>query len=195
MPASHLSTLAREHTLDRLDRERFDCAVIGGGIAGAGIAREASLRGLSVALLEAEDFASGTSSRSSKLIHGGLRYLAMGDMALVRTTALERKEIFRLAPHLAVRRWMVVPTRGYGGLLTMRAAITTYEKLGAVEPEDRHQNWSAEDLEREEPMVNRAPIPRRVARSRSKTFRSPCMAAKSWASPGSRATASASSPR
>jgi glycerol-3-phosphate dehydrogenase len=79
----------------------------------------------------------------------------MGDMALVRTTALERKEIFRLAPHLAVRRWMVVPTRGYGGLLKMRAAITTYEKLGAVEPEDRHRNWSTEDMEREEPLLNR----------------------------------------
>ena len=63
--------------------------------------REASRRGLRVALLEARDFAAGTSSRSSKLIHGGLRYLAMGDVPLVRSTALERKEVHRLAPHLA----------------------------------------------------------------------------------------------
>ncbi|MDJ0790098.1 MAG: FAD-dependent oxidoreductase, partial [Myxococcota bacterium] len=75
----------RDSTLDRAERETFDLAVIGGGITGAGIAREAALRGLSVALLEARDFASGTSSRSSKLIHGGLRYLAMGDVALVRS--------------------------------------------------------------------------------------------------------------
>ena len=75
--------------------------MIGGGITGAGIAREAALRGLRVALVEARDFAAGTSSRSSKLIHGGLRYLALGDVALVRTTALERKQVHRIAPHLA----------------------------------------------------------------------------------------------
>ena len=149
-----LSTTARDATLDRLERESFDCAVIGGGISGAGVARAATLRGLSVALLEAEDFASGSSSRSSKLIHGGLRYLAMGDVGLVRTTALERKEIFRLAPHLAARRWMVVPTRGYASLLKMRAGITAYEKLGAVEGEDLHRNWGAAEIEREEPAID-----------------------------------------
>ncbi len=155
MATGAISTAARGETTDRLERERFDCIVIGGGISGAGIAHEASQRGLSVALLDAEDFASGTSSRSSKLIHGGLRYLAMGDVALVRTTALERKEIFRLAPHLARRRWMVVPARSYAGLLKLRAGIATYEKLGAVEGDDLHRNWSRRDLEREEPIVDR----------------------------------------
>ncbi len=154
--APAISTLARSATIDRLEREHFDCVVIGGGITGAGIAREASLRGLSVALLEAEDFGSGSSSRSSKLIHGGLRYLAMGDVALVRSTALERKEIFRLAPHLAERRWLVVPTRSRAGLFKVRAGITTYEKLGAVEGEDLHRNWSRRDLEREEPLIDRS---------------------------------------
>ena len=151
-----LETPARSATLDRLERERFDCAVIGGGISGAGVAREATLRGLSVALLEAEDFASGTSSRSSKLIHGGLRYLAMGDVALVRTTALERKQIFRIAPHLAERRWMVVPVRSYASLLKLRAAVTIYEKLGAVEGPDLHRNWGASEIEREEPALDTA---------------------------------------
>jgi glycerol-3-phosphate dehydrogenase len=151
-----MSSADRSSTLDRLERERFDCAVIGGGITGVGIAREATLRGLSVALLEAEDFASGTSSRSSKLIHGGLRYLAMGDIALVRETALERKEIHRLAPHLAERRWMVVPTRSLAGLVKVRAGITTYEKLGAVEGADLHRNWSRRDLETEEPLLDRS---------------------------------------
>ena len=149
-----LDTCARSATLDRLERERFDLAVIGGGISGAGVAREASQRGLSVALLEAEDFASGTSSRSTKLIHGGLRYLAMGDVSLVRTTALERKQIFRLAPHLAERRWMVVPARSWAGLLKIRAGVTAYEKLGAVEGPDRHRNWGVREIEREEPLLD-----------------------------------------
>src|SRR3990172_142355 len=149
-----LATPARSATLDRLERESFDCAVIGGGISGAGVAREASLRGLSVALLEGEDLGSGPWSRSSKLIHGGLRYLAMGDVALVRKTALERKQIFRMAPHLCERRWMVVPARSYASLLTIRAGVLTYEKLGAVEGEDLHRNWSSEDLRREEPAID-----------------------------------------
>jgi len=155
MTEAALSTPRRDATLDRLERERFDLAVVGGGISGAGIAREAARRGLSVALLEAEDFAAGTSSRSSKLIHGGLRYLAMGDVALVRTTALERKVIHRLAPHLAVPRWLVVPTRSYAGFLKTRAGVTTYEKLGSVADADRHRNWSRDELAREEPLLDR----------------------------------------
>ena len=145
----------RERTMDRLESERFDVAVIGGGIGGAGIAREAARRGLSVALLEAQDFAAGTSSRSSKLIHGGLRYLAMGDVPLVRTTALERKEVRRIAPHLAEPRWMVVPARSRASLLKFQVGITTYEKLGAVEGADLHRSWSREDLAREEPLLDR----------------------------------------
>jgi glycerol-3-phosphate dehydrogenase len=148
-----ISTLDREPALDSLERQRFDCVVIGGGITGAGIAYEAARRGVSVALLEAADFASGTSSRSSKLIHGGLRYLAMGDVMLVREVARERKVIHTVAPHLAEPRWLVVPTHSRRGLLALRAAIGTYEKLGAVEEQDRHENWEAEDLEREEPLI------------------------------------------
>jgi len=154
--SSALSTAARAETMDRLEREAFDMVVIGGGISGAGVVREAAQRGLRVALLEAEDFAVGTSSRSSKLIHGGLRYLAMGDIRLVRKTALERKEIFRLAPHLAVRRWLVVPTRSYPEMLKMRAAISLYEMLGKVEGEDRHHNWKSADMAREEPVIDRS---------------------------------------
>jgi len=154
-----ISTLDRERTLQALESERFDLVVIGGGITGAGLARRATLSGLSVALLEGEDFASGTSSRSSKLIHGGLRYLAMGDVGLVRETALERKAIFRLAPHLAERRWMVLPVQSRAALLKFRAAVTLYEKLGSVEREDLHHNWSSRDLEREEPLLDRSRFP------------------------------------
>ena len=146
----------RERAASALEAETFDLAIIGGGITGAGLAREAGLRGLSVALFESEDFASGTSSRSSKLIHGGLRYLALGDVALVRERALERKVIFRLAPHLAERRWMVLPVHSRTALLKFRAAITTYEKLGAVERDDLHQNWGEDELAREEPELDRS---------------------------------------
>lgn len=149
----------RERLLDALEQERFDCVVIGGGITGAGIARAAARRGLSVALLEAGDFAAGTSSRSSKLIHGGLRYLAMGDVALVRETALERKEVHRLAPHLAEPRWMLVPARSWASLLKFRAGLGTYEALGAVAEADRHQNWNAEELARSEPLLRRERTP------------------------------------
>ena len=154
-PAGALATASRPALLRRLGEERFDLAVIGGGITGAGLAREAALRGLKVALLEARDFASGTSSRSSKLIHGGLRYLAMGDVALVRSSALERKVIHRIAPHLAEPRWMVVPAKGYAGLMKLRAGITAYEKLGAVEETDLHRNWSKRELAEHEPLLRR----------------------------------------
>jgi glycerol-3-phosphate dehydrogenase len=149
-----LGAASREVAFDRLESDVFDCVVIGGGISGAGIAREAALRGLTVALVEARDFASGTSSRSSKLIHGGLRYLALGDVATVRQTALERKIIHRLAPHLAEPCWMLVPARSRAGLAKMRVGLTAYEKLGAVEERDRHHNWSTLDLERGEPTLD-----------------------------------------
>jgi glycerol-3-phosphate dehydrogenase len=154
--ASLISVTERGRAADALESQRFDLAIIGGGITGAGLAREAALRGLSVALFEAEDFAAGTSSRSSKLIHGGLRYLALGDVGLVRESALERKVIHRLAPHLAERRWMVLPVHSRAALLKFRAAITAYEKLGAVERDDTHQNWGVEELAREEPALDRS---------------------------------------
>jgi glycerol-3-phosphate dehydrogenase len=158
-----LSALERSSRLDALERGAFDLAVIGGGITGAGLAALAARRGLRVALLEADDFASGTSSRSSKLIHGGLRYLAMGDVALVRETALERAKLHSLAPHLAEPRWLVVPARSWAGVLKLRAGVTTYEKLGAVAAEDAHRNWSAEDLAREEPAIDRRTFPHALA--------------------------------
>ncbi|HEY6397196.1 MAG TPA: glycerol-3-phosphate dehydrogenase/oxidase, partial [Solirubrobacteraceae bacterium] len=90
--------------------ERFDVAVIGGGVTGAGVALDAASRGYSVALLERADFASGTSSRSSKLVHGGLRYLQNFDLGLVREALLERQLLVRLAPHLVKPLPIVVAT-------------------------------------------------------------------------------------
>jgi glycerol-3-phosphate dehydrogenase len=138
----------------RLGADVFDVAVIGGGITGAGIARDAAMRGLSVALVEAQDFAAGTSSRSSKLVHGGIRYLAQGDMALVREAALERKAVRNIAPHLARRTLFIVPARNRAAIAKFRTGLWTYEKLGSVETDDRHQLWNNERLAREEPTLN-----------------------------------------
>jgi glycerol-3-phosphate dehydrogenase len=91
---------SREDALATLQRERFDIAVIGGGVTGAGVAFDAATRGYSVALVERDDWACGTSSRSSKMIHGGLRYLQNFDLGLVREALVERRLMVRLAPHL-----------------------------------------------------------------------------------------------
>ncbi len=99
----------RDRALETLAGESFDVVVIGGGITGAGVALDASSRGYSVALAEQADFASGTSSRSSKLVHGGLRYLQNFDLGLVREALLERQLMVKLAPHLVRPLPMVVP--------------------------------------------------------------------------------------
>src|SRR6185312_5105871 len=86
--------------IEPLRGREFDLLVIGGGITGCGIARDAALRGLSVALVEKDDFASGTSSRSSRLVHGGVRYLEHGHLHLVFESSAERRRLLTLAPHL-----------------------------------------------------------------------------------------------
>src|SRR5581483_8377346 len=126
---------ARGITLEKLASQRFDLLVIGGGITGTGAALDAASRGLRVALIEARDLASGTSSRSSKLIHGGLRYLEQRDFALVREALRERALLLtRVAPHLVRpvgfllplgRRWQ----RAYFG-----AALVLYAGLGGRRP-------------------------------------------------------------
>src|SRR6059036_1585577 len=99
----------RARAIEALAGERFDVVVIGGGITGAGVALDAASRGYSVALVEKSDFAAGTSSRSSKLVHGGLRYLQNFDLGLVREALLERQINVNLAPHLVKPLRLVVP--------------------------------------------------------------------------------------
>jgi glycerol-3-phosphate dehydrogenase len=101
--------VSRADALAALDRDTFDIVVVGGGITGAGVAFDAATRGYSVALVEKADFASGTSSRSSKLVHGGLRYLQNFDLGLVREALLERQLLVALAPHLVRPLPLVVP--------------------------------------------------------------------------------------
>ena len=102
--------IPRADALAALERDSFDLVVVGGGITGAGVALDAASRGYSVALLERDDFAAGTSSRSSKLIHGGLRYLQNFDLGLVREALLERSLLVKLAPHLVKPLAMLVPS-------------------------------------------------------------------------------------
>ena len=105
-----MASLRREENLDRLrDRKAWDVVVIGGGATGLGSAVDAASRGYRTLLLEAFDFAHGTSSRSTKLIHGGVRYLAQGNFGLVREALHERGVLLRNAPHLVHRRDFVVP--------------------------------------------------------------------------------------
>jgi glycerol-3-phosphate dehydrogenase len=104
--------ISRGDALAAVQAEPFDVVVIGGGITGAGVALDAASRGYSVALLERDDFAQGTSSRSSKMIHGGLRYLQSFDLGLVREALLERSLMVRLAPHLVYPTPYLVPTLG-----------------------------------------------------------------------------------
>ena len=95
--------LSRADAVAALSANEFDVVVVGGGITGAGVALDAATRGYSVALVERGDFACGTSSRSSKLVHGGLRYLQHFDLGLVREALLERQLMVALAPHLVMR--------------------------------------------------------------------------------------------
>ena len=136
-----------------VDGATFDVLVIGGGITGAGVARDAAMRGLTVALLEARDFASGTSSRSSKMIHGGLRYLPQGDIALVREAASERKIVQAIAPHLARETPFVMPARTSATITKLRAGLWTFEKLGGVPKSRKHEVWSQAELMAREPAV------------------------------------------
>ncbi len=108
------AVLERSDALSALAEETFDVVVVGGGVTGAGVALDAASRGFSVALVERADYASGTSSRSSKLVHGGLRYLSSFDLGLVREALLERQINARLAPHLVTPLPLVVAAAGQG---------------------------------------------------------------------------------
>jgi len=137
--SAEFSHRTREKNLQALGRDTFDLLIIGGGITGAGIAREGALRGLRVALVERRDFAIGTSSRSSKLIHGGLRYLAQGDVGLVMEASNERRAVRKLAPHLATPLQVLVPVYSRSGYATISAGLWTYDRMARVLKEERNQ--------------------------------------------------------
>ena len=124
----------RARSWDRLASERFDVVVVGGGVVGTGAALDAATRGLKVALVEARDLASGTSSRSSKLFHGGLRYLEQLDFGLVREALRERELMLtRLAPHLVKPVSFLYPlTTASGSARTSPPGVTLYDTMGGA---------------------------------------------------------------
>jgi glycerol-3-phosphate dehydrogenase len=124
----------RERHLARLPREKFDVAIVGGGITGAGIALDLAARGLSVALVDRADFAAGTSSRSSKLIHGGLRYLAQFQFGVTREALHERHVLQRLAPGLVEPMPFVIPVvDGLPAAARLAFGLTLYDLLAGAE--------------------------------------------------------------
>jgi len=146
----------REENLERLRAESFDVAVIGGGINGAAIARDAAIRGLRVALIDKGDFAGATSSSSSKLIHGGLRYLPQGQLRLVYHALRERERLrYRTAPHLVHPIRFLYPTyRGRGvGRLALSAGLFFYDSFARTPRAERHQRLAAAEVCELEPVL------------------------------------------
>jgi glycerol-3-phosphate dehydrogenase len=157
--------LSRERALEAVTGERFDVIVIGGGITGAGTALDAASRGYTVALVERDDYAVGTSSRSSKMVHGGLRYLQNFDLGLVREALLERQLMVQLAPHLVYPTPFLVPTIGedrrsrmigiglnmYDVMATTRVGMSRRERAEREQGDDywapdRHRTIDADEV-------------------------------------------------
>jgi len=151
--AASLSPATRASVLRELTADELDLLVIGGGITGSGIARDAAMRGLRTGLVEAVDFGAGTSSRSSKLIHGGLRYLQQGDVALVREAANERTVLRRIAPHLAQSLRIVMPTYRLSTQVKLKAGLFMFEKLAPVDADERHRMWDRAEALAAEPLL------------------------------------------
>ena len=146
----------RSAAFEALERGPTDVLVIGGGIVGTGIARDLALRGLKVALVEQRDLASGTSSRPTRLIHGGLRYLEMFDFALVRTDMREREVLLRLAPHLVqpLRFLMPMYARGVLYRAKLQAGMQLYDALSYDKSLPTRQWLNRKQLLRAEPGLN-----------------------------------------
>ncbi len=144
------SPFNRDRALARLASEEFDVLVVGGGITGAGVALDAASRGLKTALVEKDDFASGTSSKSSKLVHGGLRYLQQKEFRLVYENLAERQRLLDNAPHLVSPLPFLIPLFGRGGVVNRgvarvyRTALWLYDLTGGVRIGRRHEKVTKE---------------------------------------------------
>src|SRR6186713_3150107 len=145
----------RPEILQQLQSKTFDLLIIGGGITGAGIALDAASRGLKTAMVEKNDFAFGTSSRSTKLIHGGLRYLKQLEFGLVKEVGSERAVVHRLARHLVVPEKMLLPLsekKGLGYWLTS-IGLKVYDWLAGVKPQDQRKMLTRNQTLKAEPLL------------------------------------------
>lgn len=151
----NFSGLQRKQYLQEMATREMDLLVIGGGITGAGIALDAAARGLDVGLIEMQDFAMGTSSRSTKLIHGGLRYLKQGEIRLVREVGREREIVYRNASHIVRPEWMLLPIiqgGAYGRWMTS-IGLWIYDYLANVSKNERRTILNKEETLKKEPLL------------------------------------------
>ncbi|MGY6648562.1 glycerol kinase GlpK [Wenyingzhuangia sp. IMCC45574] len=154
------SVLDRKKQLKKAVNKRFDLIVIGGGVTGAGIVLDAASRGLDVCLIEKNDFASGTSNKSTKLIHGGLRYLKQLEIGLVRESGSERAIVHKLAPHLVLPEKMLLPLiegGTYGKMMTS-IGLKVYDMLANVDGDDRRRMLDKESTMEKEPMLDESTV-------------------------------------
>ncbi|MFN8035095.1 MAG: glycerol-3-phosphate dehydrogenase/oxidase [Acidimicrobiia bacterium] len=156
-----MAAFDRPAALTRLAAEEFDVLVVGGGITGAGVALDAASRGLRAALVERDDFASGTSSKSSKLVHGGLRYLQQREFGLVYENLRERHVILRNAPHLVRVMPFLVPIFTRGGMVNRKiarafgSAMWLYDLTGGIRIGKVHKRISADEVVEHMPTLSR----------------------------------------
>ncbi|MGE6378516.1 glycerol-3-phosphate dehydrogenase/oxidase [Peribacillus muralis] len=147
----------REETIGLLKKEKYDVVVIGGGITGAGIALDAATRGMKVALVEMQDFAAGTSSRSTKLVHGGLRYLKQFEIKMVAEVGKEREIVYENGPHVTTPEWMLLPMHKGGtfGKFSTSIGLRVYDFLAGVKKAERRKMLSIDETLAREPLVKK----------------------------------------
>jgi glycerol-3-phosphate dehydrogenase len=152
----NFSSQTRSENITKLQNEEFDVLIIGGGITGAGVARDAAQRGMRVALVEANDFAYGTSSRSSKLVHGGIRYLENMEFKLVFEALTERAKLFALAPHLTHPLRFVIPLykNSRVGMFKMGLGMMLYDALALFNAPEMHERLNTSKTMDRYPIVN-----------------------------------------
>ncbi|MRX71560.1 FAD-dependent oxidoreductase [Bacillus lacus] len=157
MANNKFSSLNREQTLKDMANETFDVLVIGGGITGAGIALDAASRGMKVGVVEMQDFAAGTSSRSTKLVHGGLRYLKQFEVKMVAEVGKERAVVYENGPHVTTPEWMLLPMHKGGtfGKFSTSIGLQVYDLLANVKRNERRKMLSAEETLKREPLVKK----------------------------------------
>ncbi|MDR6998098.1 glycerol-3-phosphate dehydrogenase/oxidase [Neobacillus niacini] len=151
------SNLNRQEIVSKLKEVKFDVLVIGGGITGAGIALDASSRGINTALVEMQDFAAGTSSRSTKLVHGGLRYLKQFEVKMVAEVGKERAIVYENGPHVTTPEWMLLPMHKGGtfGPFSTSIGLRVYDFLAGVKKSERRTMLSAEQTLAKEPLIKK----------------------------------------
>ena len=150
------SAKERKNIVNNIKSKEFDLIIIGGGITGAGIALDAISRGLSVVVLEMQDFAAGTSSRSTKLVHGGLRYLEHLELGIVREVGREREIVHNNASHIVLPEKMLLPIIKDGNLgeFTSSIALFVYDFLAGVKKEEHRRMLSREETIKKEPLID-----------------------------------------